>query len=603
MAGEKIRDLPLNESPSDSAFTYIVDGLGGDGKINKSALREWLNLSKSQVTLIKDGAILNYTPSEDTNTAREAALRDALGNANSTSFVHLGPGNYRVSDSSPLIDSVLEASYGVKIHFSEGAAILYDDPEDASMDYILYDGPRNVKNFGAVTSTTEAQVDCHEAFQAAFNSLDTIYPDPVIELESGRILRTGRVVVPSGIYFWGGKVFWSPTVEVVGDGTNSTQIVLMNNTFDGAGDEVIMFECDRPVSADINNLFFSSIEGITFSGNHATNSRASGISIIGGQGTRMVGVFSIFFARRNAIAQGCSFYNSCTFVDAQRGPNLDWTGGGYADILSVDHCNSAGTTDPDTGRVYPAMRMKSGLFHIGLLIGEEVSLGDGSANPQTLAEAVNVLGATINQIGMGVLPDTTRNHTLLRVTGTSQNVAVTEFTGFQSGYFTLDIGTLVNDDSVSSPAGSGVPYIITTTTGSYSQRSGRGVPGLDLNNTFTGVTTFGVNTNFTVGIRVLSSLGQVDIVGGAYSTTRTTSYFNFANPVPHDWNNGKMTLTASGNLYTAGGYNVQLIDGDPEVADIPNGFRKTIYNSDIGEIRDWVNISGTLYKSAAYTAA
>ncbi len=45
MPGEKIRNLPLNESPSDSAFTYIVDGVGGDGKMDKEGLSSWVNLT------------------------------------------------------------------------------------------------------------------------------------------------------------------------------------------------------------------------------------------------------------------------------------------------------------------------------------------------------------------------------------------------------------------------------------------------------------------------------------------------------------------------------------------------------------------------------
>lgn len=40
---------------------------------------------------------------------------------------------------------------------------------------------------------------------------------------------------------------------------------------------------------------------------------------------------------------------------------------------------------------------------------------------------------------------------------------------------------------------------------------------------------------------------------------------------------------------------------DPTTTDIPTGKRKGWYNSTLGEFRDWVNIGGTLFKSAAYT--
>jgi len=40
---------------------------------------------------------------------------------------------------------------------------------------------------------------------------------------------------------------------------------------------------------------------------------------------------------------------------------------------------------------------------------------------------------------------------------------------------------------------------------------------------------------------------------------------------------------------------------DPTTTNIPSGKRMGWYNSALGEFRDWVNISGTLLKSAAYT--
>lgn len=40
---------------------------------------------------------------------------------------------------------------------------------------------------------------------------------------------------------------------------------------------------------------------------------------------------------------------------------------------------------------------------------------------------------------------------------------------------------------------------------------------------------------------------------------------------------------------------------NPTTTDIPAGTRRAWYNSALGEFRDWANIGGTLYKSAAYT--
>lgn len=56
-------------------------------------------------------------------------------------------------------------------------------------------------------------------------------------------------------------------------------------------------------------------------------------------------------------------------------------------------------------------------------------------------------------------------------------------------------------------------------------------------------------------------------------------------------------LTASGNL----AWTPTQSSLDPTTTDIPSGRRVSWYNSTLGEFRDWVNIGGTLLKSAAYT--
>ena len=40
---------------------------------------------------------------------------------------------------------------------------------------------------------------------------------------------------------------------------------------------------------------------------------------------------------------------------------------------------------------------------------------------------------------------------------------------------------------------------------------------------------------------------------------------------------------------------------ESDVTDIPAGKARRWYNSTLNEVRDWVNIGGTLRKSAAYT--
>lgn len=515
----------------------------------------------------QDQDAVYFKPLLNTNVARYIALRAALVSATSTplipSIVELEVGDFAVPVNTPLTTHATAGN--VTIIFKTGASLIYADPEDACDDYTLFTGPRNVRNFGAelrlsggAIPTIGSSGDSQKAFQTAFNSLGTLYPEPSpILLQSGRILRTGQVYVPNGQYFFGGKVFYSPTVEIVGESTNGTQCFLLDGVFNSLSvvTEHFVFTCDPPVSANINDLFYTQVRNMSIAClNPSLNIRASGLSILGGQGTQVANAIVIDFSYRNIYGIGCSLIDVWA-PDCVRGPSVHLLGGGFIRGGSFEHTNAAGVNNPDIpGTVYPAVLLESGVFEVDGIIGEEVG-----GNSQTVVHCHNVISADFGVIGMGVAPSTTRTHTLLRITGTSQNVSVRELFGFYNGYFPIDIGTLVNDTSDFSPNGAGVPYTLTDIRGTYSQKYGGFVPGLDRNNIFTGNNLFGNPANFTDGITVRSSIGDIVLAGGGYSTGRSTSYFNFNVPVPHDWNNGAMTLTTSGILNVTGEYRVDGI--------------------------------------------
>jgi hypothetical protein len=56
-------------------------------------------------------------------------------------------------------------------------------------------------------------------------------------------------------------------------------------------------------------------------------------------------------------------------------------------------------------------------------------------------------------------------------------------------------------------------------------------------------------------------------------------------------------ITASGAIQET--YRTSTLD--PTISDIGSGKRQGWYNTVATEFRDWVNVSGTLLKSAAYT--
>lgn len=77
MAGEKIRNLPLNSSPSDGAFTYIVDGIGGDGRVNKNGLRFWLGIDNPIIETFDWNGIIGYGQSLSVGADSLPIIRDS----------------------------------------------------------------------------------------------------------------------------------------------------------------------------------------------------------------------------------------------------------------------------------------------------------------------------------------------------------------------------------------------------------------------------------------------------------------------------------------------------------------------------------------------
>lgn len=502
-----------------------------------------------------------FTPSGGSGSSQMEALQEALEAAEQTpgipAAVELLSGTFLIAAGLPMITYAPTAK--VTVTCSGGAAHVYEDPEDAGEDWMFFEGDRLAVNFGVVPDVlTLSYVDYAPNIQAAANAL--LHQNPY-NTASGRKLRTGRLILPAGTIHLGSTVFISPSAHLIGEGSAATLLRMLSGWAstpdpDAVDGErfAIHFE-DAQAGVDTNNLFATQVQGVTLTDPDPMSSPyGSGLRVVGGQGTIVKDSQVHLYYLRGIFAQGCSF-QMLWVSDIVRGPGLDWYGGGTADNLSVEHINPGSVNDLLTGEPYPQMQLSAGTYFIGSAEGEE-----GSANPHIFCRIHNVVNCVIGSSIMGILP-LPRTHTLYRITGTSQNVRLLQMTGSFNGYFPIDIGTLVRDTSTNSPAGSGVEYLMTETAGSYSQADGGYLPGLAKANTWTGANTFTGDTvigapGTVKSLTVLSSLGTVYIAGGAYENLRTTSYFNFTNPRPHDWNNGKMTLTTTGTLNLTLAYQV-----------------------------------------------
>jgi len=112
----------------------------------------------------------------------------------------------------------------------------------------------------------------------------------------------------------------------------------------------------------------------------------------------------------------------------------------------------------------------------------------------------------------------------------------------------------------------------------------------------------------------ITTSNQVD--SPYFKSTTTSGYFGVVSRyaiyggaadgsvVLKDWSTGLVPASLSCGAITASGAIQETPTQsavDPTITDIPKGKRMGWYNSTSGEFRDWVNIGGTLKKSAAYT--
>lgn len=406
------------------------------------------------VILRRDGMPDSYiNPLELSDAGRGQALITALVQAQLTpeaaATITLVDGGFAIPAGEPM--SSFSTVGNVTVVFGDNAKILYTNPEDACGDSEFFAGyVRYAVNFG---QTSNDSVDNTPFIQAALNSMRLNVGVPY-ETASGRKIRSGTLFCSSGNIGIGSPLKISPCITFSGVDPNSTRLMILNGSAN-TGDEQIFLDVEEPEEGiALNNLFNSTLRDFSIF-SEANNSKATAIKMQGGQGTLIENVTVADVGARGIIMGGGRMQNVWV-GNVARGPGVDWTIGGYFDFLSVEHVNPTGITDPATGEPYPAISFDSGPYTGTHLQGEQNAASTGDI----FARVKNATIFSVDNITFGPVAGTPTN-TVLRLFGTSmQHVRVRNIQGISQGYFAVDPGTLVNDSSNLSPAGSGVSWTV-----------------------------------------------------------------------------------------------------------------------------------------------
>jgi len=422
-----------------------------------------------------------YNAQANTGTARFAQLQLALAATSPNDVIELRNGSFLIPNGVSM--SMFSPADGVKVVCAPGATHNYQDPEMACNDYRLFSGERKAIDFGVTPlGSGQAPVDSWAGLQACSNSLDTLYPAPnVITLESGRILRTGSILLPQGYLYISQTWFISPTVVVRGPGPNFCAIWLMDGVYDELPNYAvpasivehwaIKFERGALIGAGPNreiadnDCFGTGLEyvyvnsGFNFDTGISANRSASGVHLIGAQRCRLHRVTITGFGLRGAFFQGSTLYD-LQIANIQRGPGIDITQSCSIGVVASEHINRNAIIDPATGEVYPAIQITGARgFSAQNFVFEEHGLDGSSANVQHGIRITNCIGGNISAVTFGIGLGA-REHTAVRITGPTAGITVDSAIGNFGGSTPVDIGKLVHDDSDSSPAGAGISHYV-----------------------------------------------------------------------------------------------------------------------------------------------
>jgi len=564
-----------------------------------------------------------YTPEENTDEARMDALRLALEEATNTApvqaVVELVVGRFAIAAGDPLTS--FASAGNVKIAFSHGACVDYQDENDACFDPVMYYGSeRRAADFGAYLN--DDTHDSRRHLQAALFSMpeDPNTVEPVAEYPDIKT-RNGRLILDNGGYLIGGTIWVTGYQEVIGNAGQYTILLPTEDFAPNSGPEKFMIRTANQFGSgqpQPNFSFSIRILNIQLANPHAANTKISGIEYGCGQGGEIRLVVNGMGQRSVVLKPTTSYVNIELWCLAtpggspiHRGPLVHIVSCFALNFkaLSLEHCNNyppggsrlqytigGHTTDLAALMAYNCFGLnfssiggESNSFCLYFLSCANVTMGPivhhlagQSGNGGTVLRMESCRGFRHGGItgryfeylseisGSGYIEKVAQGNTVFSDIGPMDT---------ESRSFAVSVGLLsiVRSDALTA-APEAVAYSFvnsgTPSNGALYLQGGTGYLHWQIKH---GLSTGESGNQITTGYNIVLDEGGI--------------YGVFV----------RSKLKVVGGVVALGGYSILSGAADPTTADIPAGYRQTWKNTTSGETRDWINDAGTMKKSAAYT--
>lgn len=553
-----------------------------------------------------------FMPAANTGAGRMNALRLALLEATShpsaKSTVQLLAGDFIIPDGFPL--TTYATAGNVKITTSEKAPLLYQNPDDAKSDWSLFEGPRDITHFGAfrqiqlMTNAAALPFDSSMALMAALNSLPPFTPGALDA--DGNTVRRGSVYAPGGPGTW--YYFSDPIVLQQSHEFSSEQrgITLCALT----GMAPVLATDVYFIRMALNEDGANATHDVKLSGgfiltSYAGNPGLCGVYWAGAQVNEID--ISVSSLKRGVIVPSGSCFLKVKNLDCfglTHGPALDLQGDAVINHIEIGTCSAVFCNTAfheEEGHPIPAYRLKNVVHFSGAsMLAEQCADGVKFDNCRNI-----VFGGIQHQ----KMPSPPMG---------AVSTAVRLVNSFFMGPFSIngiDVDNLVIDNLGEGIAGGAGLTFSRYETDTYARKAT-----FEMAKIRTGLLNgfrvyrddsaqpiksieFGArvgnssNPTWTFrGLDVDDAFIKDFILIANHAGGADTGYEIFLRPTKV---NG--ILASTGAIFPAGGIAARVGTADPTTSDFAAGIGGQWHNITSGEVRDWINRGGVMYKSAAYT--
>lgn len=544
-----------------------------------------------------------YQAAADTGAGRWSALNAALQDAKLSSdavVIELLQGDFALPTESLMYFyqiSVLGGSVytgKLKIVFRENTSLKYTDPTEAGWDYPFFDGPRNVRNFGAKGNGVD---DDWSSIMAALYSLKE---NPGSIDEFGNTTRYGEVYFPIGTYPISKEIIIQSVNRLYGQ--KGALIKALDNLKPVESpdpgfpdeDEKWMLRTARHVNGANTNHHIS-ISNLAFQAGGTGNEKLNGILFYGAQISDInVDISNAY--RGLVIGWGSSHTTlKSAQIDNCRFSGLEIHG---SNVITVEDLSVYGMDPTGSTTNFPVLVSNCSEVVFSICFTEQGHNGIKIVGSNGVT--IGALEATsVTSGGTGILIDGCYavkcchfrggNKEKLLVHKINGSV-VREIPGNLSGW---GWGTYQTEEIINTLEATILENKFLETdqiTWSRDDSSVVGAKRWRLNvGEASNNPTWALSSNDAAGAQYREHI-RVAIANGGAITGYTVLLDTY----------GIGGVYIGSKLWSKKGYVVVQGSADPTNTDIPDGCRQTWRNG-AGQIRDWVNIGGTMYKSAPYT--